>query len=785
MSAHIAVNHPTDRGSLVRTLLHCTALGVAGLTLIGQTTSAQSQGTPTATPTTVTCPDPVSQDLVMPPEFVFSPSDNVLRGTINLIDQFQRLPSSSGGGAVTCAPQLVRVFQGEGLPPTPPAQKPLAGYADPIPGPTLRAHVGGSVALTFVNQVNPSRFDRNFVTEECTRVGQNGSIYPKTMDKYPNCLHASSTANLHFHGTHTSPSSTADNVYLQIPPLPRDNQGNLTTTPAAATVGLDQFFKDCLAQISNPLKEWPTQWADMPKLWIDKQTELLMAYQQRYPNQLLWDDDQHVRDAGGWPQYYIGAVPYCFPLPLYTAAGWPPPPGSNSPNMGQAPGTHWYHAHKHGSTAINVGNGMTGALIIEGKYDDDLNDFYGRYTLKDNKPWSIRAQPVMVLNQLLTTPNRLAGRGGPAPDFVVNGRVRPIVHMQPGEVQLWRILNTSGRSAAYFMALQGFEWRQIAQDGVQFADQNYRNSQNRPIYVAPGNRIDLLVKAPTKQATAEVRVQNVMGRADVQPNPVSGSTDPVPGVTLMTIAVSGPPVRLGNVPAEMPFINQAPEQPPFLVDIADWELRASNYASVSLEFNSKAPGSPEQHTINNIQFMDNKAIVPVQLGTSQEWIIKNSTVDPGIIDHPFHIHVNPFQITEVFDPNENLVDPKTGQLEGKLNPTTKATDPIPKYVLSKDQVTDPRQCVLDANDSSTWKPCHQVKGKNLIWWDVFAIPSGRAAPTNADPNNVIPGYFKMRSRFVDYPGLYVLHCHILIHEDRGMMFSVEVGERKPVLVRHH
>jgi FtsP/CotA-like multicopper oxidase with cupredoxin domain len=49
----------------------------------------------------------------------------------------------------------------------------------------------------------------------------------------------------------------------------------------------------------------------------------------------------------------------------------------------------------------------------------------------------------------------------------------------------------------------------------------------------------------------------------------------------------------------------------------------------------------------------------------------------------------------------------------------------------------------------------------------------------------IPGYFKMRSRFVDYPGVYVLHCHILIHEDRGMMFSVEVVGPRPILVQHH
>ena len=75
-------------------------------------------------------------------------------------------------------------------------------------------------------------------------------------------------------------------------------------------------------------------------------------------------------------------------------------PTARRPIMGQAPGTHWYHAHKHGSTAINVANGMTGAFIIEGKYDDDLNAAYARYMLKDNKPWNTRSQPVLVLNQL-------------------------------------------------------------------------------------------------------------------------------------------------------------------------------------------------------------------------------------------------------------------------------------------------------------------------------------------------------------------------------------------------
>src|SRR5262249_25333925 len=32
----------------------------------------------------------------------------------------------------------------------------------------------------------------------------------------------------------------------------------------------------------------------------------------------------------------------------------------------QSEGTHWYHPHKHGSTSEQVGDGMAGALIVQG-----------------------------------------------------------------------------------------------------------------------------------------------------------------------------------------------------------------------------------------------------------------------------------------------------------------------------------------------------------------------------------------------------------------------------------
>ncbi len=67
-----------------------------------------------------------------------------------------------------------------------------------------------------------------------------------------------------------------------------------------------------------------------------------------------------------------------------------------------------------------------------------------------------------------------------------------------------------------------------------------------------------------------------------------------------------------------------------------------------------------------------------------------------------------------------------------------------------------------------------------IWWDVFPIPSGIKSG-----EIIIPGYFKMRSRFVDYRGSYVLHCHILAHEDRGMMMEVDLDVKNKVPIQHH
>src|SRR6202035_5832403 len=461
------------------------AASAAGIVVLLQPLPAQTQ---TVQPVTEPCPPP-GQPLIRIPELVSK--DRKLRGTILLGDEAVRMTFPGN----TCNPQFVRTYRGVkavlpdypgAIPPGYPGAVP-SKYPDPVPGPTLRARVGDLVELTFLNQIDTGHFgdsiDRGENAGACDEgaVGPSGKRYPESFkDEFPNCLHGSSTGNIHFHGTHTNPNSTGDNVFLQVRPSPR-HDGKPTVTAASVKGSFAMFFANCEKNLRHDvLSEWPYTWKNLPAAWTQEQRTLLKAYDKGRPEaQQLWPPNAAQLKKGGWPQYYIGAYPICFQLPEYPPpAATPPPMPEHRLHMGQAPGTHWYHAHKHGSTALNVSNGMTGAFIIEGQYDDDLNAFYG-------EGWT-RRQPVLVMNQLGVSPDLLRSSANGPVDISVNGRMQPMLSMKPGEVQLWRIVNTSSRSAAFFVGPPNFDparpvdpktdfqWMQLAQDGVQFADINYQ-----------------------------------------------------------------------------------------------------------------------------------------------------------------------------------------------------------------------------------------------------------------------------------------------------------------------
>ena len=617
-----------------------------------------------------------------------------LRGTIRITNQVRRIP---GGSDV-----MLRYYEGiddSGVI-WPPTSDPNSA-APYLPGPTIRARIGDTVNLVLVNNVDPSKFPNSLDTGpgenhatgsgcDVVKVPPNPvAQYPDQVgDKYPNCFHASSTTNLHFHGMHVSPRGTADNIFLQV----RADKTISPTDPKVRRAIYDVFA-------APP----PQTYAQMPASWKNYQASLIGNYNKTAPYNGKRGLPPDLRlpipspTQENFPEWAIGVYPYNF---LIT----PPPVQGNSYKMGQAPGTHWYHAHKHGSTATNLYNGLAGAFIIEGQYDDDLEKIY---------PDLRNTEKVLVFQEAAEAPDLETTLALISPPRqkppVVNGAQNPVIDMRPGEIQFWRFVNAG--VGAGWGGLKASLWdkgvtvKQTAQDGVQFSWQSYQEQAllESDDNFASGNRVDWLVQAPAKAGDYTLF-------ADLNRT-----------VKLLTLRVSGSEM---NPAPQFPTQNNYPEFPDFLKDISDSELTPPGQ-TVTFDYvpNPNFKTAPT-FTIDGKQFSEDPAnFIKVNVGQAQEWTVRNPTTVPFRIPHPFHIHVNPFQIVEINDGTQTFAIP-----EGKRE-----------------------------------------------WWDTRIIPPG--------------GYLKIRSRFVDFWGQYVLHCHILDHEDRGMMKVVAVEDPPAHLfttaVHHH
>jgi FtsP/CotA-like multicopper oxidase with cupredoxin domain len=393
----------------------------------------------------------------------------------------------------------------------------------------------------------------------------------------------------------------------------------------------------------------------------------------------------------------------------------------------QAPGTHWYHPHKHGSTSLQVLGGMAGALIIEGAFDDWLKGFYAG-KLVDR---------IMAIQQISGRSNFFnPGTPNYPPQVLLNGSATPVIKMDPGEIQRWRFVAGTTQAAS---ALEiGFDprikdVRQIAQDGIQFASQNYdrqplleREGTYIKFRLAPGNRADFLVKAPDAPGIYTVNrrifLPKLAGRVEalfnkdtekmaerVPPTQVQAGRPPFDqsrNPLLFTIQVTGTPHSMS-----FPVTKDWPGTPYYLQD-----LKQPGTAPTEIAFSMDGDaGSPlSKFYINHSQYKSCCAGVTMKLGTTQDWLVSNvlGKHSTFLLAHPFHIHTNPFQVIR--------------------------------------------------NGGRTFKPPY-------IWQDTIALPAEAG-----DNNEVL-----LRQRYDDYTGGYVIHCHFLGHEDRGMMWNVQTVCDKP------
>lgn len=340
-----------------------------------------------------------------------------------------------------------------------------------------------------------------------------------------------------------------------------------------------------------------------------------------------------------------------------------------------SPGTYWYHAHFHGLTDPQVMGGMSGLIVVEG--------------LERLLPKELRSIPQreIALRDLQTasgTPGIAALAGAEidaqAPTTrLVNGLLRPRATLRAGRPELWRIANI-GSDLFYKVALEGHRFTVIAEDGSPL----WRTRTARELVMPPGKRFDVIVEP---REAGEYRFRTLA-------YPQEGF-EKLPTVDLMDVEVSdasGAAARMPRVPRRL----DTPAGPITGRPVAERRTFTFSFGS----------GKAFTARINGQVFDPAETNVAPVVGTVEEWTLRNVTGE----EHPFHIHVNDFQVMSV-----------------------------------------------------NGRP---YRARNLQ--DVVIIPKQEHGR---------PGEVVVRIPFDRYTGHFVFHCHILGHEDAGMMMTVQV--RRP------
>lgn len=310
-------------------------------------------------------------------------------------------------------------------------------------------------------------------------------------------------------------------------------------------------------------------------------------------------------------------------------------------------GLYWYHPHLHTFVDNQVNGGMAGAIIVRG--DEEQVPVLKNFPEK---------QLVLSTNDP-TTSNAVVR--------LVNNQSNPTLYVRPFQIIRLEVFNVASDDF-YNLAIPGTQLHVISRDGNMLSEVDNVDSE----LMAPGDRVQLLFKAP------------VSGEFDVKSLIYNTGFFTFPEDTFMKIKVAGFPVWPQTLPTKLkPFD----------------DLRNAKIDNVrTLTFSEGGTSENTTFLLDGKQFDPNVVSQVMTLGATEEWHLVNNSGET----HPFHIHVNPFQVISV-----NGID-------------------------------------VDR------------KGYD----DTFPVPAH---------STVI-----IRTQYKDFDGKYVLHCHILFHEDHGMMQVVEV-----------
>jgi FtsP/CotA-like multicopper oxidase with cupredoxin domain len=254
--------------------------------------------------------------------------------------------------------------------------------------------------------------------------------------------------------------------------------------------------------------------------------------------------------------------------------------------------------------------------------------------------------------------------------------------------------------------------KDTSQEGCPGNDLKYQPGFLLP----PGKRMELLVRFDKSTAPGTYKLVT----RGLATNPFQVEY----GREIANVVVEGDPVSDMVVPDKL--------LPPEAFGLAD--LRAKSPASTHcLAFGIVPPATPglPDFVINDQNFCAAKPMAEgkdqtplcTTLGDTDQWDIVNTTADT----HPFHIHVNPFQVTQMNGVQISPPECSPAVLEDTVS--------LP---VAQDPTNPP---AAECNDSTL-----QTAG------------------------------FSFRTTYTDFAGDPVFHCHILLHEDGSMMGRFTITE---------
>ncbi|MDW3193316.1 MAG: multicopper oxidase domain-containing protein [Cytophagales bacterium] len=145
--------------------------------------------------------------------------------------------------------------------------------------------------------------------------------------------------------------------------------------------------------------------------------------------------------------------------------------------------------------------------------------------------------------------------------------------------------------------------------------------------------------------------------------------------------------------------------------------------------------------------------------TAEEYYLINNS-DVG---HPFHIHINPFFVVEV------------GQLSYETNPVTGSKDWYVRAQTASSEPQRPTKANAKSGDVIAVEKGKEIGIQGFVgnWWDTITIPPHGYVKVRywvnvPKQNGTTPGAITVTDDD-NRRGIWVYHCHILRHEDRGMM----------------